>query len=43
MCNFFADSGVQGCYAMVSGEQILFEVSITTHAARITILVKSDI
>ena len=41
MCNFFEDSGVQGCYAMLSGEQLLFEVSCTAHAAYITLFLLS--
>jgi hypothetical protein len=41
MCNFSADSGVQGCYAMMSGEEILFEVSSTAHSAYITLFLLS--
>ena len=36
LCNFFEDSGVQGCYAMLPGEHILFKVSSSAHAAYIT-------
>jgi hypothetical protein len=41
MCNSLEDSVVQGCYAVLSGEQILFEVSCTAHAAYITLFLLS--
>jgi len=40
MCNFCEDSDVQGCYAMF-GEQILFKVSSTAHAAYIILFLLS--
>ena len=41
MYNFFEDSGVQGCYAILSGEQVLFKVSSTAHTAYITFFLLS--